>query len=50
MSQTPRFQAELLIQMDCLLGEGPRWDPSDPSLIFIDVLPGLQHQIGRAHV
>jgi len=45
MSEIPRLEAQVRIQMDCLLGEGPRWDPWDASLIFIDVLPGLLHRL-----
>lgn len=30
--------------MACILGEGPRWDSNNESLIFVDVLPGLLHR------
>jgi len=45
MADTPGCEAEVLIRIDCLLGEGPRWDPHDASLIFVDVLPGLLHRV-----
>lgn len=45
MGQTPRLQAQVQIRMDCLLGEGPRWDPWDASWVFVDVLPGLLHRV-----
>ena len=40
MSTAHEFTAELFIHLDCELGEGPRWDPTDQSLLFVDVLAG----------
>lgn len=40
---TPVTVAELYLQMDCELGEGPRWDPWLERLLFVDVLAGLLH-------
>jgi len=45
MTAVRTSSAELAIRMECLLGEGPRWDAGDGSLIFVDVIPGKLHRL-----
>jgi len=35
--------AELAVHMTCELGEGPRWDPSQDRLLFVDIIDGHLH-------
>jgi len=45
MAVTRRSDCEVLVRMQCELGEGPRWDQSSQTLIFVDVLAGLLHRV-----
>ncbi len=46
MAVTRRADCEVHVRIECELGEGPRWDERDQSLIFVDVLAGLLHRAG----
>jgi sugar lactone lactonase YvrE len=45
MAVTRRSDCEVLVLIESELGEGPRWDQSSQTLIFVDVLAGLLHRI-----